>query len=218
MPGKSRNKSRKPRRKTRMVRYQRQPLVAAGFQHRKIVKLRYSDYATLSSDNTGVQTYAFSVNSLYDPNRTGTGHQPMFYDTYAGIYNHYRVLGSKITCKWTNTTVQTGSIVGVRIDDDANTFTGDAIDRMIELNDSKYQIVVGQNAPKTVTMKWSAKKFGVKNDDSWTAQVGANPADEQFFVIYAAPALRSATLGTVVCNVLIEYIVEFFELITQPQS
>lgn len=37
--------------------------------------------------------YVFNVNSVYDPDSTGTGHQPRGYDQYAGFYNAYIVRG-----------------------------------------------------------------------------------------------------------------------------
>lgn len=36
-------------------------------------------------------SYLFNMNSVFDPNRTGTGHQPMYYDQLATLYNRYRV-------------------------------------------------------------------------------------------------------------------------------
>ena len=47
-------------------------------------------------------TYLYSINSLYDPNVTGTGNQPRFFDTLCGSnggaapYQQYRVYASKI--------------------------------------------------------------------------------------------------------------------------
>lgn len=55
---------------------------------------RYCEEIALASDNltgyTGSQ-YVFRLNSLYDPNLTGVGHQPQGYDQMAQFYNTYRV-------------------------------------------------------------------------------------------------------------------------------
>lgn len=73
-----------------------------AFPSSKIVKLKYNEYIPISSNTSGtvISQYRFNCNSLYDPNQSGTGHQPLYYDTYAGLYNHYLVLGSRIKVTW----------------------------------------------------------------------------------------------------------------------
>lgn len=53
------------------------------------------DYFTTTRWAPGVITYGdvtFHLNSLYDPEYTGTGHQPRDFDTWASVYHKYRVL------------------------------------------------------------------------------------------------------------------------------
>lgn len=52
--------------------------------------------ALTSGSETNVTVYEFSANSLYDPNKTGTGHQPMGRDEVAGMYQNYHVAGGEI--------------------------------------------------------------------------------------------------------------------------
>lgn len=40
--------------------------------------------------------YTFRGNSLYDPDSTGAGHQPMSFDQWSALYSNYTVHGSKI--------------------------------------------------------------------------------------------------------------------------
>jgi len=54
--------------------------------------LRYSDYFQLTTTSGAVSTYVFAANGLYDPNITGTGHQPMGFDQLLQFYNHYQNL------------------------------------------------------------------------------------------------------------------------------
>lgn len=61
------------------------------FAPRCLVRFRYSeDLARVLTTGT-VDDYQYNLNSIYDPNRTGTGHQPMGHDNYAAIYDRYRV-------------------------------------------------------------------------------------------------------------------------------
>lgn len=52
---------------------------------------RYSDVITISLSAGTVQSYSFRANSLFDPDRTGTGHQPLGFDQLTAIYNRYVV-------------------------------------------------------------------------------------------------------------------------------
>ena len=56
------------------------------------------------------------MNSLFDPNRTGTGHQPYGFDQLSTFYNRYYVTGSKMTVTFScqtkdNDTTVTGPIL-----------------------------------------------------------------------------------------------------------
>jgi hypothetical protein len=44
--------------------------------------------------------WQFKPNSLYDPDQTLTGHQPLGRDTWAGIYNYYKVLETRYTVRF----------------------------------------------------------------------------------------------------------------------
>ncbi len=57
--------------------------------------MRYTERINLTSSNTSAQfagsQYEFRLNSIYDPNLTGTGHQPYMHDQFATMYGRYRV-------------------------------------------------------------------------------------------------------------------------------
>ncbi len=53
------------------------------------------DYWAVTRTTSGAVTYGdniFAVNSLFDPDYTGSGHQPREFDTWSTIYSKYRVL------------------------------------------------------------------------------------------------------------------------------
>lgn len=57
--------------------------VSLGLGFPKIVKMthRYFENATLVTSAGGTPAFQrFRANGMYDPNQTGTGHQPMFYE------------------------------------------------------------------------------------------------------------------------------------------
>lgn len=79
--------------------------------------LRYCDDFSLSSSLGVMTTYVYSANGLYDPNITGTGHQPMGFDTMMSYYEHYHVE----RCRWKavfRNTGNDGGFCGARVDAD----------------------------------------------------------------------------------------------------
>jgi len=81
------NRARSSNRPTAMLRQ----IPRTSFPAHMNVSFHYAE--TISVTNTGslANDYLFNLNSLYDPNRTGTGHQPLGYDTWTTFYNKYRV-------------------------------------------------------------------------------------------------------------------------------
>lgn len=64
-----------------------------GIPEQMYVKLKYTENVqTIGSPGF----YAFRGNDLFDPNYTGTGHQPYLADQLCRLYSRYVVLGSKI--------------------------------------------------------------------------------------------------------------------------
>lgn len=63
---------------------------------RFITKLKYVGESGMTSTSSTPALYQFNLNSLYDPDRTGTGHQPIGYDQLSGLYDRYRVFA----CSW----------------------------------------------------------------------------------------------------------------------
>lgn len=55
--------------------------------------------------NFGISAQVFRANSLYDPDYTGTGHQPNGFDALMAAYDHFTVLATKIRVR----TIQAGS-------------------------------------------------------------------------------------------------------------
>lgn len=60
------------------------------------VTLPYFFYSGITESATGLGAfYSFSVNSLFDPDFSGGGLQPLGFDQYAQFYGRYRVTGVK---------------------------------------------------------------------------------------------------------------------------
>jgi len=61
------------------------------------------DFNFFTDNLTGLMgtDYAFRLNSMYDPNFSGTGHQPQGYDQMASVYGRYTVYKVRLSIRIT---------------------------------------------------------------------------------------------------------------------
>lgn len=154
----------------------------------KMLKFQHKYWEQLSlTDSGGYVHHQFSCNGMYDPNTTGVGHQPMYYDQLAALYDHYTVIGSKI--KWTivpqGTSVQAPYKITTWINDD--TATTGASASFQENKFAQTRICQGGVNPDRIvlTQKWSAKKFfgNVLANDELKGGTSANLIEQSHFQI-----------------------------------
>lgn len=205
------------------------PRIPLGIESTKLVKLRYADNFTLNPTTGVIGVHTFCANGLYDPNITGTGHQPMYFDTYSAIYDQYVVLGSKITIHAAPSTAAAGTAVyfGCLLEDDNSSLATKTTNYMMEQKNNRYKTVNSVNysnlGTSTLVKKFSAKKYyGVKdvkdNYDDIGSRVTSNPNDAAFFRVWCGPASTTIDPAQYQFNITIDYIVLFSELKEQDQS
>lgn len=73
---------------------------ALAVPDRMLLKLPY--YEAIKWSGNTAAFYDWNLNSIYDPNRTGVGHQPLGYDQWKSFYNRYRVYGVTVRFSATN--------------------------------------------------------------------------------------------------------------------
>jgi len=98
---------------------------------KRTYKFQYSDMIAVSSLAFGTyQGHAFNGNGLYDPDDTGTGHQPRGFDQIKALYRTYRVTASSIRVRFCNLSAGSGSLCGLYADSssDSNPTTADIYD------------------------------------------------------------------------------------------
>lgn len=105
------------------------------------VKLCYSDYYALSSVAGAYVEHLWKGNSVYDPDSTGVGHQPLGYDQLTAFYNRYRVYMSAITVTPVLPTgASTGNMIMALFPTQSVSGAG-TVNQAIELPYSKYLIM-----------------------------------------------------------------------------
>lgn len=88
------------------------PLATPVPQH-YVTKMLYFDDNFLTEAGAGVGTFhTYCLNSLYDPNVTGVGTQPVTYDQWSAMYNRFRVVKVDVKACMVNASVNALCSVG----------------------------------------------------------------------------------------------------------
>lgn len=191
-----------------------------SFPSTKRVMMRYTDYVSLTAQViTPLPTYVFRMNSCFDPDFSFIGHQPLGYDQWKTFYNSYCVIGAKIT--WqpeTTNSVNTPVIAGIFLSNNS-TVTATSGLTLVEQGNCQYRTFQGvTNANggvnKTlVSQRYSARKWhnvkDIRDVSSQTADVGSNPADAVYGIIFLSAYDGTSQTANCAGIVNIDYIVEF---------
>lgn len=183
-------------------------------------KLRYNEAHTFGASSTVnfASNYKYCLNSLFDPNVSGVGHQPMGFDNLMSIYEKYTVVGAKITvCFIGDTTVP--SVCGLRLVDGNESAVADK-KKAIENGDSSWKYMTTANGGHnrvTLTRSVNCKKFfgqkAIVGDDKYTMGSGSSPLDDDKIIaeLWVAPVSASDQHGRTLVDVTIEYTAVFTE-------
>lgn len=197
---------------------------AAVRPDRLIVKLPYSENIVLSTGTNGQgMTYTWNLNSIYDPNRTGTGHQPLGYDQWATFYAKYKVFKVAYeltaTSTWVNDTGETdaGTQCGVLATNGvaAGTFTDGSFYEQPHTQKFSLGAAAGQGSKtvrKTIDLSLitGRPKVAYLSDPRYEANFGYNPAEAMTLTFGAQPNWSGQNLNMAL-SIKIIYYVELFD-------
>lgn len=186
------------------------------FPTRMVAKLRYCETVAIQTAVTNQGAVFYSCNSIYDPYKSGAGHQPYGHDTYSTIYNHYTVLKSKCKFQMTQSSaVLQANTYGGTIEDDTSPASLSFDAWRERPNCKEHMLVINAGAEqRPLTLYWDRNKRFPKQDTylALSAPFGADPAEQEYFMLVAQSASVGLSLGTVYVSVEIEYTCEFYEL------
>lgn len=181
--------------------------------NRYVCKQKYGTFITTSALSG---QYVFNLNSVFDPDRTGVGHQPMGFDQLAGLYNKYRV----IACGWRiQLPLSSGAnaySVGCLPSNDPSIVWND-FGEMTEVSRTKY-ITQNSGAPAaTLSGKiylptlFGKTKASYMADDTLAAQVSTSPSELMLLYLQTFSTGTGLATGGINLQVLLEYTVEYFD-------
>jgi len=166
-------------------------------------KLRYSTTLTLTATSGVITSYLFTANGLYDPDVTGTGHQPMGFDQLMLSYNHYCVLSSTINVLFRNQGA-TSPTVCIRVAPDITVPT--VVDTILEyglMNLDQLPYKGTDEANKRLTESVSIAKIqGVRqilDVEVLSGTVAANPTEQTYYQLLVWDTTKGPRGGVVFC-------------------
>jgi len=167
-----------------------------------------------------ISQQGFRWNSIFDPDYSGGGHQPLYRDTYATIYDHYAVVSARAKVTYLNSTADELAFVSCVTDDDLS--PSGTVDTLAEQSHGYSTIIGSSNGGRptaTFELTWDCKKIlriNPYDSQTYKTDFASNPS-EQSLLWLSVVALNSGT-ATVVADVTIEYDVLFTELTTPNSS
>lgn len=176
-------------------------------------KLKYVENIVLQSVAGAITRNVFSPQNCFDPNVTGTGHQPMYFDQLTAVFNKYKIHDAKIKVSFNvlTETAATSIFAAGIIGGAGQTISSDPQTNM-EDNHGVSTILNGRNGntgQKTLYLTYSPMRdLGISvNDDTLTTDVTTG-AGTYFWNVWAADLNASGTTN-MVASVEIIYDIEF---------
>lgn len=199
-------------------------LMGFGIPDAIICKLRYCAEITLDPAASTIAYHTFSANGLYDPDLTGTGHQPYGFDQLMALYNNYEVLSSRVRATPVSTAAadNTPGYLTVMLTAEQSTpgsFT--SIEHMLESNLKGKGVYVGGGFANALggsgnramaTHNFNAKKYFGALDDDHEGTTAGNPTEQAYFqVCYSSIANNNPTSVTIFVTL------DFTAKLTEPK-
>jgi len=186
------------------------------FPARVTKRLRYSTtFSGATTSGAITSTQVFRANDLFDPDFTGTGHQPMGFDQLMVWYNHFAVRHAKITIVVKNTTGSAPTVC-LRVDADSTPLT--VIDRIVELGGcvtESLEVKGSYGANKRLQMSLDVAKLqgvspvALTADANLRGTAASSPAEISYFHITMWDT--SGATGSMEVDVILEQEATFFE-------
>lgn len=183
-------------------------------------KFRYVDAIDITS-GVACGVYSFRTSSMFDPDFSGTGHQPQYRDLFSPLYARYCILSMdyKITPLTTNTDQYMAGLLFTQ-DSGFNPASRTFPDNLEKRPSSLWNFIPVNCQPRIFQGRvdnWDIAAVDRKTyieERQYSAAVGTNPALELYMTIYQQHADLSTTI-THKYMVELEFEVHYFEPVIQ---
>lgn len=224
MGRKYKRKGRRRRRRAKknmLVAVARNPIAPSA-----LVKMRYCTTVKLDAAANSSAQNLFRANSLWDPDYTngGSNHQPIGFDQWMTFYDHFAVLGSKITVDFVSqaTVNAPANVHGVFITVSDTSSPVTTLETIREQGNAAYGVLTGSAATGKLRLRknFSTKRFFNRADVKDCSELrgsGSGDCSEVAFYVVGTETLdpsRIVNPDAIYASITIDYIA----LLTEPKQ
>lgn len=183
-------------------------------------KLKYVDKFNTSTVSGIYNEQLFNLNSLFDPDRTGVGHQPLGFDQLNVIYQRYRVLKTSYRLTMVNSD-QTGSIALVTAVNNSTASLA-SVAYALEEGYSSFRIRNAFADPNIISATVVLNSLtgnsliAYRSDDAYAALVTASPTE--LMILHIGLEGTTALSASVQYYIEMEFDCEFWDPLQLAQS
>lgn len=156
-------------------------LFAASFPREMKIRMSYFESISFTGTASVANDRIFNLNSIFDPYRSGTGHQPQGYDQWSNFYGRYRVDACKVTVSFSGSTSGSGVVITILGNNEGATIADTSVAAETPLSITKSY----SNGGPTIVL---SKHFNLpiltgvtpsvyKADDRYQAIISSNPSE-----------------------------------------
>lgn len=186
------------------------------------MRLQYYEPISVSSGASTAGTHIFSANGIFDTNVTGTGGQPMGFDTMMSIYEHFTVVRSRCSIVARNFSSTYPSQVAVSVTSDGVAVTN--FERLVEnglMTSCSLAPKFSTDYQNQLTLPLDISSFSGSDDlmdeHDYRGNAAANPVEQAYFHVSVWNS-DDTTIVSANVQALLQYDVIFSEPRTQVIS
>lgn len=182
------------------------------------LKYSYSSLCSVAAPDSNVMR----LNSLYDPDYTYTGHQPIGFDQYSALYNNYRVISVRVSGEAYNL-VAAPAVFVMFANTDLSSITS-PFQAAEQPNATKQTVPSGNSLPLRINRNFSmAKICGMTEEEYRTspntaATIAANPTNLAVLHNLVCDVVGNPVTNSVAFSLVLTFRAEFFNPVLMAQS
>jgi hypothetical protein len=173
-----------------------------GFPRKLHSRHRYITEFTLTATTGTFADYIFCANGMYDPDLTSTGHQPLYFDQMATIYDHFTVFRSHIKLE----VLPDAKCYVVLLPYDGGSLPGTQSEAAEQVGARSALVTNLVTRPQVLQVGWSAKDYfggDIFDNDNLQGNGSANPTEQSRFLIRLTGAGGAG--ASAFCRATIDY-------------